>query len=144
MSKFSVAITRDSLTTQISNPDFMGIADEPVEIGGQNKGPTPYDLLLSALACCTAITLKMYCNRKGWEVTRIRVRVDFSRDYEKDCEGSGVGKEKIDVFDRKISIEGSLEEAQRERLLEIADKCPVHKTLENNAKIISSIEPASR
>ena len=135
MSKFAVAITKDAYTTQVSTPDHMGLTDEPVELGGRNKGPTPYELLMGALASCTSITLRMYINRKGWDVQRIRVRVDYSRDYKEDCESCSAGERKIDVFERAIHLEGDLDEAQRSRILEIANKCPVHITLENKARI---------
>ena len=82
MSNFAVAVTKDTLTTQVSTPNHIGLTDEPIEIGGQNKGPSPYDLLIGALASCTAITLRMYIDRKGWDVQRIRVRVNYSRDYQ--------------------------------------------------------------
>jgi putative redox protein len=135
MSKFAVAITKDTYTTQVSTPDHMGLTDEPVALGGHNKGPTPYELLMGALASCTSITLRMYFNRKGWDVDRIRVRVNYSRDYEKDCESCDGGDKKIDVFERIIHIEGELDEKQQERVLYIANKCPVHQTLENKARI---------
>ena len=139
MSNFVVAVTKDSFTTQVSTPDHMGLTDEPVALGGQNKGPSPYDLLMGALASCTSITLRMYINRKGWNVQRIRVRVNYSRDYEEDCESSSSVKKKIDVFERIIHIEGDIDDKKRERILEIADKCPVHLTLENSAKIKTRI-----
>ncbi len=123
----------------MSTPDHMGLTDEPIEFGGQNKGPSPYDLLMGALASCTSITLRMYINRKGWDVQRIRVRVNYSRDYEADCESSSSVKKKIDVFERIINIEGNLDDTKRARILEIANKCPVHQTLEGKAKIKSRI-----
>jgi len=135
MSKFAVAITKDTYTTQVSTPDHMGLTDEPVELGGKNKGPTPYELLMGALASCTSITLRMYINRKGWDVQRIRVRVNYSRDYKEDCDSCSSGERKIDVFERLIELEGDVDEVQRSRILEIANKCPVHVTLENNARI---------
>lgn len=135
MDKFAVAVTKDSYTTQVSTPGHMGLTDEPIELGGQNKGPTPYELLMAALASCTSITLRMYINRKGWDVSRIRVRVNYSRDYKTDCESCSSSDKKIDVFERIIDVEGNLDNTMKERLLEIANKCPVHLTLENNAKI---------
>lgn len=139
MSNFVVAVTKDSYTTQVSTPSHMGLTDEPVELGGQNKGPSPYDLLMGALASCTSITLRMYINRKGWDVKRIRVRVNFSRVYEEDCESSTSVKKKIDVFERIIHIEGDIDSKKQERILEIADRCPVHLSLENGAKIKTRI-----
>jgi putative redox protein len=135
MNKFAVAVTKDSFTTQVSTQNHIGLTDEPIELGGQNKGPSPYDLLMGALASCTSITLRMYINRKGWDVQRIRVRVNYSRDYQQDCESSSSVKKKIDVFERIIHIEGNIDNKKKERILQIADKCPVHLTLENKAKI---------
>ncbi|MCG8309519.1 MAG: OsmC family protein [Cytophagales bacterium] len=140
MSSFAVAITKDTYTTQVSTPDHMGLTDEPVELGGQNKGPSPYDLLMGALASCTSMTLRMYINRKGWDVKRIRVRVDYSRDYREDCASASGNMEKVDVFERKISFEGDLDGKKRSRLLEIANKCPVHLTLEGHAKIKTRLD----
>ena len=139
MGKFAVAVTKDTYTTQVSTPDHMGLTDEPIELGGQNKGPSPYDLLMGALASCTSITLRMYINRKGWDVQRIRVRVDYSQDYKEDCESCSKAEKRINVFDRKISFEGSLDDEKKTRLLEIADKCPVHIALEKNARIITQL-----
>lgn len=141
MEKFAVAITKDSYTTQVSTPDHMGLTDEPVDVGGQNKGPTPYELLIGALASCTSITLRMYINRKGWEVQRIRVRVNYSRDYREDCESCSAAEKKIDVFERIITVEGDLDETKKKRLLEIANKCPVHLTLEKEATINTQMDP---
>ena len=135
MNNFAVAVTKDSYTTQVSTPSHIGLTDEPIELGGQNKGPSPYDLLMGALASCTSITLRMYINRKGWDVQRIRVRVNYSRDYEQDCESSSSAKKKVDVFERIIHIEGDIDDEKKARILQIADKCPVHLTLENKAKI---------
>ena len=135
MSNFAVAVTKDSYTTQVSTPNHIGLTDEPIELGGRNKGPSPYDLLMGALASCTSITLRMYIDRKGWDVQRIRVRVNYSRDYQEDCESSSSGKKKIDVFERIIHVEGEIDKKMEARILEIANKCPVHLTLENSAKI---------
>lgn len=135
MNNFAVAVTKDSYTTQVSTPNHIGLTDEPIELGGQNKGPSPYDLLIGALASCTAITLRMYINRKGWDVQRIRVRVNYTRDYREDCESCSSAQKKIDVFERIIHIEGNIDDKMKERILQIANKCPVHLTLENNAKI---------
>lgn len=139
MNNFAVAITKDTYTTQVSTPNHMGLTDEPVALGGRNKGPSPYDLLIGALASCTSITLRMYINRKGWDAQRIHVRVNYSRDYKEDCESCSSAEKKIDVFERIINIEGNLDDAKRERILEIANKCPVHMTLENTAKIKTRI-----
>lgn len=102
------------------------LADEPVSVGGLGSGPTPYQLLASALASCTTMTLRLYATRKGWRVRRIRAAVGHSRD---------AGIAPADRFTRRIEVEGELDQAQRSRLLEIADRCPVHQTLTGGARV---------
>ncbi len=98
------------------------VADEPVDVGGLDKGPAPYDLLLSALGACTAMTLRMYANQKKWDLKKATVKLTHEK--REDAE-----KKKYDFITREIAVEGALDDAQRQRLLEIANKCPVHKTL---------------
>lgn len=140
MSTFAVAVTKDELTTQVSTDGHMGLVDEPVEIGGLNKGPTPYDLLCGALASCTSITLRLYANRKEWDVTRIRVEVKHAKNYKELCEDCENQSQKVDVFERIISLEGNLDEKQKQRMLKIANACPVHKTLEAEAIVESKLK----
>lgn len=137
MGSFAVAITKKELTTQLNTEGHMGLVDEPVEIGGQNKGPTPYDLLCGALASCTSITLRLYANRKKWHVTRIRVEVKHDKVYKKDCETCDEPKKKTDRFERKITLEGDLDEKQKERMIQIANKCPVHQTMDSDNDIVT-------
>ena len=112
--------------------------DEPVNVGGTDRGPTPYDLLAAALGGCTTITLRMYADRKNWPVTHIETIVDHEKRHAKDCEECGEGHTgRVDVFTRKIHIEGELSVDQRARMLEIADKCPVHKTLEKSSVVMT-------
>ncbi|MGJ8528459.1 bifunctional alpha/beta hydrolase/OsmC family protein [Maritalea sp.] len=110
--------------------------DEPVSVGGTDRGATPYDLLCAALGSCTTITLRMYADRKKWPVNHIETWVDHAKKHAKDCEECGEGREgRVDIFHRRILIEGDLDDDQRARLLEIADKCPVHKTLEQSSVV---------
>ncbi|WP_399678638.1 alpha/beta fold hydrolase [Xenophilus sp.] len=102
------------------------IADEPVQVGGLGSGPTPYDLLSSALAACTTMTLRHYADGKGWPVGRIRTAVNHRRD------AAHAG---ADVFSRQVSIDGPIDEAQRAQLLDVAKRCPVHRTLEHGAQV---------
>ncbi|MEL6567740.1 MAG: bifunctional alpha/beta hydrolase/OsmC family protein [Pseudomonadota bacterium] len=103
-------------------------ADEPKSIGGDDSGPDPYQLLSAGLGACTAITLRMYANRKGWALEKVSLNVSHEKGHAEDCERCEEGR-KVDIFERHLLLEGDLDEAQRSRLLEIADKCPVHKTL---------------
>lgn len=102
------------------------LADEPADVGGLGSGPNPYDLLASALGACTAMTLRLYAERKGWPLARATVRVVHTR--------TEAGK---DRFAREVTLEGGLDDGQRRRLMEIADRCPVHRTLEGGSEIIT-------
>jgi putative redox protein len=102
------------------------LADEPVEAGGLDSGPNPYDLLAAALGACTSMTLRLYAGRKAWPLARTTVRVLHTR--------TAQGR---DRFAREITLEGSLSDEQRRRLMEIAERCPVHRTLENGSDIIT-------
>ncbi|TYC51979.1 OsmC family protein [Rhodobacterales bacterium] len=117
------------------------IADEPTEVGGFDSGPSPYALLSAALGACTVMTLRMYADRKGIEIDRIGTRVLHGKVHAADCEDcSAEQKERggrIDRFERLVTIGGDLDEATRKRMLEIADKCPVHRTLEGSAAIVT-------
>ena len=111
------------------------VADEPAGVGGANLGGTPYDLLLAALGTCTSMTLRMYAKRKGLEVDEIKVELQHSRIPSDDCEPCEDQKGLVDRIERIITLRGNLTEAQRNRMLEIADMCPVHRTLMNQTDI---------
>ncbi|KGQ19585.1 Serine peptidase, family S9 [Lysobacter dokdonensis DS-58] len=115
------------------------IADEPVSVGGTDAGPSPYGLLSGALASCTAMTLHAYAKLKGLAVTDIRVHVRHDKVHEVDCENceSDAGA-KVDCLARTIWIEGTLDDKARARMLQIADKCPVHRTLEGQIRIVTT------
>ncbi|RMG24045.1 MAG: alpha/beta fold hydrolase, partial [Bacteroidetes bacterium] len=116
-------------TTEIRAGEHRLLADEPQSVGGANLGPTPYGLLSAALGACTSMTLRMYADRKQWDLQEVRVHLSHTKDYAQDSAHSELQGSKIDVFIREIELEGQLDENQRQRLLEIADKCPVHRTL---------------
>ncbi len=109
--------------------DHVVFADEPVSAGGDDIGPNPYELLLGALGACTSITVRMYADRKGWPLQAIEVELSHQKNYRQDCESSPNKKVKIDRITRRIRLTGSLDPVQRERLMEIARRCPVHQTL---------------
>ncbi|KIC02950.1 osmotically inducible protein OsmC [Flavobacterium sp. JRM] len=106
------------------------IADEPQEMGGKNLGFSPSELLASALASCTLITLRMYIDRKQWDVAEINISVDFERNSEQN----------VSLLNRKIEITGNVDETQKERLLKIANSCPIHKTLTNTIQIQTTLD----
>ena len=115
------------------------VVDEPLSAGGDNLGPTPYDLLLAALGACTSMTLRMYAKRKGLEVDNIQVKLDHSRIDAADCEPCEDQPNKVDLIRRQIRIDGDLTEDQRQRMLEIANMCPIHRTLHNQKQITSEL-----
>ncbi len=123
--------------TQVLTESHQFLADEPVSYGGTNKGPTPYDFLGAALGACTSMTLNMYARRKDLDVKSVSVNVRHEQIHAADCDDCTKTNGKIDQFTRRISIDGNLNEAELKRMLEIADKCPVHKTLENEIKILT-------
>jgi putative redox protein len=112
-------------------------ADEPVALGGSDTGPGPYDLVLAGLGACTSMTMRMYAERKGWPLEKASVTLTHGKVHAEDCEECEENGGKIDRIERKIELSGALDQDQRTRLLEIADKCPVHKTLTGPVDIIT-------
>jgi len=115
--------------TEITANGHTLMADEPISIGGNDAGPTPYDYLVTALGTCTSMTLRMYADRKGWPLDAIVVRLKHQKVHANDCQQCETTNVKIDQIEREVELVGDLDETQRRRLLEIADKCPVHRTL---------------
>ena len=111
--------------------DHVWYADEPESLGGTDTGPNPYELLLSAVAACTTITISMFCQRKGWDLHSVSARYEFDRVHADDCDDCDADAEgRIDRVRSEIFIEGDFDDAARARLAEIAQKCPVHKTVD--------------
>ena len=129
-----------NLRHQIDAGAHTFYADEPADAGGDDSGPTPYDLLLSALGACTSMTLLMYARRKGWPLEDVEVRLSHQRDYARDCAECDTTPVQIDQIERRIRLKGSLDQAQRARLLEIAEKCPVHRTLTGTIRVTDTLE----
>ncbi|MEL6675124.1 MAG: bifunctional alpha/beta hydrolase/OsmC family protein [Bacteroidota bacterium] len=118
-----------SYTTEIRTGKHNLLADEPERVGGDDLGPSPYDLLLASLGTCTSMTLRMYADRKKWPLQEVRVHLEHYKDYPEDAGHMDDPKSKLDHIEREVELEGPLDEEQRARLLEIADRCPVHRTL---------------
>ena len=118
------------------------LADEPVKDGGLDSGPGPYDLLLAALGACTSMTVRLYADLKQIPLKRTQVRLRHEKIYANDCAECETKEGKIDHIDRAITFEGDLTAEQRARLLEIADKCPVHRTLKSEVDIRTVEAPA--
>jgi uncharacterized OsmC-like protein len=119
------------------------VADEPKNVGGLDSGPGPYDLLLAALGACTSMTLRLFADGKKWPLTRVEVRLRHDRIYAIDCAECETKEGLIDHIERVITLEGDLDVSQRARLMEMADKCPVHRTLTSEVEIRTVEWPAS-
>lgn len=130
-----VSTGEEGYTTLIQVGNHQLLADEPTSVGGNDHGPSPYDLLVSALGACTSITLRMYADRKQWDLKEVRVHLQHEKTYTEDSVDAENKNTKIDTIERQIELFGDLNDTQRTRLLEIADKCPVHKTLHNKVHI---------
>lgn len=129
----------EGFTTQIKAGKHNLIADEPEHFGGNDFGPNPYEYVSAGLAACTSMTLQMYAKRKGWVLDFVETQVNYGKEYAIDCENCETDEAKIDTFKRKLIIKGDLDDEQRKKLLEIANKCPVHKTLHTETQIITSL-----
>lgn len=129
----------DGFTTEVKAGRHSFLADEPSSVGGKDLGPTPYDLLIASLGTCTSMTLRMYADRKGWPLEEVRVHLDHGKVHEQDCENCENESAKIDQIEREIELFGDLNDEQRQKLLEIADKCPVHRTLHGEIRVITKL-----
>ena len=124
-------IGRDHYQTQLDNGRHRFLGDEPAESGGTDSGPTPYELVLAGLATCTAATLRMYADRKGWDLDKIDL--ELTLEIEKN------GNEQVTHIRRNLTFHGNLSAEERARLLDVAGKCPVHRLLTNTIKIETAL-----
>jgi uncharacterized OsmC-like protein/pimeloyl-ACP methyl ester carboxylesterase len=136
-------VVRETRDSKYQNEVIVGphhlFADEPVAVGGADTGPGPYDYVLAGLGACTSITMRMYADRKSLPLDRLTVTLSHSKIHAEDCAECETKVGMLDQFDRVIKIEGALDADQRKRLMEIADKCPVHRTLESEIHIVTKV-----
>jgi putative redox protein len=118
------------------------VADEPTGVGGTGQGPTPYDLLLGALGACTSMTLRLYADRRKWPLEGVVVRLRHHRIHREDCVNCDKEKASIEQVERSLELQGPLTDEQRTRLLEIAERCPVHQTLQHTLQVRTTLVPA--
>jgi uncharacterized OsmC-like protein len=134
-----VAEKNHKFTLHVSTDSHYWLADEPTKMGGDNMGPDPYEHLLAALGSCTVMTLRMYATHKSLALENIVVTLKHEHEHVKDCEDPDNESAKIEVIHRSIELVGDLTEQQRSRLLQIADRCPVHKTLHGTLEVRTAL-----
>lgn len=134
-----------SFVQEITAGDHQLRSDEPASVGGTGTGPTPYDLLLAALGACTSMTVGMYARRKQWPLEGVTVRLRHTRVHAEDCAACETRASMLTRIDRDITLEGELSDEQRARLLAIAERCPVHRTLtatiEIQTRLVGAAQP---
>ncbi len=135
----TVQIGSTGFATAIGSGKHSLRADEPESVGGTDTGPTPYDLLLSALGTCTAMTLRMYADRKGWPLDGATVELHHDRVHARDCAECETETGYVSRITKRVTLLGNLDDTQRARLLEIADRCPVHRTLTSEILITTGL-----
>ncbi len=129
----------DGFTTQMKVGSHYLVADEPISVGGQDYGPSPHELLAAGLTACTVMTIQMYAKRKGWDLENVEVHTSYGKSAQISMSQEQKSNSTIDTYKREIKLTGELDKKQRERILEIANKCPVHKTLTSPTQILSNL-----
>ena len=130
----------ETFTTTLTAGDHELIADEPENVdGGKDQGPDPYDYLLMSLGSCTVMTIKMYVRRKDWPLEDVYMELRHSKRHDEDCDNCEDPDSKIDVIEKEVIVEGDLSDEQMDKILDISKKCPVHRTLQGDMSIKSSI-----
>lgn len=127
--------------TEIMANGLSLVADEPVSAGGTNMGPTPYDYLVAGLGACTAMTLRMYADHKQWPLKEVVVSLSHKKIHARDCQACETDQVMVDRIERDVEVKGPLDASQSKRLMEIADRCPVHRTLESKVSIHTTLKP---
>ena len=128
-------VGRKGFQTELVARSHHLIADEPVALGGTDAGPTPYEYLLMALGSCTAMTLRMYADRKSWPLEGAQISLRQMRSHEPDCKNCATEAVGVQRIERRIELEGPLDDEQRKRLLLIAERCPVKQTFEKGIRV---------
>ncbi|QXP59597.1 bifunctional alpha/beta hydrolase/OsmC family protein [Olleya sp. HaHaR_3_96] len=129
----------DGFTTQMTVGSHTMMADEPTSFGGNDFGPSPYEFVSAGLSACTAMTVQMYVKRKGWDLQNIEVHTSHTKVAKPIIENGEQKEIKVDTFNREIKLKGNLDEKQIQRILQIADKCPVHKTLHSEIQVVTTL-----
>jgi putative redox protein len=132
-----IRIGQEKYRTEVEASGQTLVVDEPAEVGG-GGAPTPYDLLLGSIGACTAMTLRMYADRKGWPLEGVTVRLRQARSHARDCADCATNHVGINQIEREMELIGPLTDEMRERLTQIADRCPVKQTLERGIQVVSA------
>ena len=133
-------IGKSGYATDIMAEGHSLVADEPISMGGTNLGPAPFGYLMAGLGACTAMTLRMYSDRKQWPLEDVRVKLNHQKIHAVDCETCETKEGKLDQIEREIELSGPLDNQQKQRLMQIADRCPVHRTLKSEVFIKSKLK----
>ena len=133
-----IRIGQEKYRTEVVAGGKTLVVDEPAEVGGGGDAPTPYDLLLGSIGACTAMTLRMYADRKGWPLESVTIRLRQAQNHAEDCANCETKPVGLHQIERELELEGPLDQEQRDRLLQLADRCPVKQTIERGIQIVAA------